>query len=866
MVRNTRRLRTHHKRSYRRKTQKGGFTPQLIAEISAQISSRLGTILGNLLSRSEASGSATLATRSIAETGTAAAESLISALQKAVQQAVSKNPTLAGEAPAITNEILTSATARLAQSASATAVTRGVTAAAAAMAGTAATALTTSASAVAAALGTSLATAARNPETGRVLLRLLRSRVLPSIQQSIQSLLRSGRSAAAREAAVLLQSSARAGIQSGLTSFGRAAAARPGPLTSQLLGLQRMPYGMKGYVPSGTRGFASQAERTAAQRVEGKAVTEAEAKLASEAEAKAAERARTLAEGVESGASTATQEAVAETAAEIPAKGVSRFTVYSAEQIEKMSRTELQKLWEHARGKELPKGYLTKTMKKEVAKNMEALSQKQKNKFGFSQSPPPKVSTQPLADKIVEGVKDAIKQKGGTASEVVAVEGEVAKLTQQIGNMADLTFRPSPQFAEVITNPQAMEGVLRGLPAVEGNGSSFVMQLLEKTVFENGVRARATGLVQLSPSNVQAYTIFGGKQITAAEVAAYNNAVKESMKLLLEKIPKNQVENLIKVLKPETMHAFRTGFFDYFLTSPQNAMNALNTIVNQVIPHMRLTPGAMDRIITTLQHNPNDLSTVLTQIVGQRSVAQQEVSFASQLWRERGIAQTIGRYSVLGAGASVILFLAAFYGISSPYDLVFQLRQELHTIGLSDTISSSIDTLDRFYDGLMYAVTSRNVENGISNGVIAPATGVFSAISSRWSNFMQAGRARTIFETLRNNFLFALSGIYGQYALMFAGAAVVGSIIYKWRKLRIDAENARLAAAAADADADAAQLAEAAADDDDEEGDGALENNNNVPNLPQGAIQRAIAPNTVAAVPRANLAAAPSLPANTNNW
>jgi len=840
MVRKTRHQRKHKKHAYRNKTQKGGFTPQLIAEISAQISSRLGTILSNLLSRSEASGSATLATRSIAETGSAAAESLVSALRTAVQQAVSRSPALAREAPAITNEILTSATARLAQSASATATSRSAAAAAVAMTGIASTALATSASAVATALGSSLASASRNPETARAILSVLRSRVLPSIQ----SMLRSGRANAAREAATLLQPAA---LRTGLTSFGRAAAARPSAFTSQILGLQPAPYGMRGVVPRGARGISTQAERTTAQRLEAEAAQRLEAEAAQRLEAEAAQRLETnaqrrAAEAAGANVSAAAEEALAEVTGS--AKGMVPRTIFTKEQVNELSRTQLIRIWEEGNpGKTLTKGYKTDQLKKNALKIMDDLSKKQQAKFGISGPPPPKSANLLLpkvptpSDLLSQAAKEELGKRGGSATDAIKIDMSITKGKQEVGNMFDHVFTPAPQITSVITNPQAMGAALRDIPAVADNASSLVNTLFDKTALGRAIEA-----VQFSKSNVAFYRMFGGKQIAGAEVAAYNTAVKESIRLLLEKTPKREVENLIEVMTNERMRSFRTGFFDYFLTSPQSAMNALNTIVNQIIPHMRLTPGAMDRIITTLQQAPNDLPTVLTQIVGQRSIAQQEVSFASQLWRQRGVAQTVGRYAVLGVGASALLFLAALYGISSPYELLWHLRQDLQSIGLNDIVTSSVDTLDRFYDGLMFSVANRNVENGISNGVIAPATGILTGVSSWWSNFMRAGRPTTIFETLRDNLVSVMNNINGEYAMAFAGAAVIAALIYRARQLRIDAENAQLAAA------------------------GVNSSDTNFPNLPPTAYERMIDQRNAAAVPRANLAALPNLPANTNNW
>jgi hypothetical protein len=141
----------------------------------------------------------------------------------------------------------------------------------------------------------------------------------------------------------------------------------------------------------------------------------------------------------------------------------------------------------------------------------------------------------------------------------------------------------------------------------------------------------------------------------------------------------------------------------------------------------------------------------------------------------------------------------------------------------------------------MFSVANRNVENGISNGVIAPATSILASASSWWSNFMRAGRPTTIFETLRDNLVSVMNNINGEYVMVFAGAAVVGALIYRARQLRIDAENAQLTAA------------------------GVNSSDTNFPNLPPIAYQRAISQHNAAAVPRA-VAAFPNLPANTNNW
>ena len=191
MVHKTRHAPKHKKHAYRHKTQKGGFTPALISSISQQISSRLGPMLGHFLERAQVSGSAQYATQAIAETGSVAAEALASALRQVVNEAISKTPALASSAEAITNEILTSAAARISQSSS---VTAGAAAAPAAAALTAAAgaALATSAAAAGSVLFSMLQSTARNPEQARTLVTTLRESVLPAIKRQIDRFLQRG--------------------------------------------------------------------------------------------------------------------------------------------------------------------------------------------------------------------------------------------------------------------------------------------------------------------------------------------------------------------------------------------------------------------------------------------------------------------------------------------------------------------------------------------------------------------------------------------------------------------------------------------------------------------------------------------------
>jgi hypothetical protein len=817
MVRNTRHVQKHRKKAYRYKTQKGGAVSQLVSSISNAISHRIGPLFIDLLHRAQASGSAPLATHAIAQTGTLAAEGLSTALQSVVSEAVASNPELARSSALITNEILTSAATRLAASANATAgITTG--ASAAALATAAAGALSTSASATGAVLFSLLQTATSSPETMRQLIDVLRRQVLPSVQKGIRRVISQGAASAVREAAAPALVMRNPALLSG-----------PGfPLRTP--GVPARGQFARVMVQQGTqprRGFASVAANSAAA-------------------ARARER---VAEAANANGPAAIEETPANAA---PAPGArSTKGVLTDEQIDQLTRVQLKRYWEEY----TPPGTVGRPARvapsgaagtKQMRKNMKDVimpeyRQEYARIVGKEYPPPVKnagvIARPEVADLIKLRAKEIVVAEGGSPAQATKIDKAVETSKQQTANAFDLLFKPSPQFQGMITSPEVMAAVIADTPIVANNAASLTNALLRDSALGKSVKA-----FQFSERNVNYYRIFGGNKIDAIYVESYNRNVESALRLLLERASKSEIENLMATITEPQMQAFRIAFFDYFLSSPPDAMRVMQTIVVQILPYNRLTPVAFDSIITALQHNPEGIAAVLERIVGQRAVAEQEVSYAIRLWRSRGAGQTTGRYGIMALGVSAILFLATWYDFSNPNELMWLLRNELAGFGFNDIIVNGINSMDRFYDAVHYAIVGRNAEQAISDGIINPVAAVASAAAGRWDQFIQAGRPLSIFETIVNNLNTILDRVGRDNAMIFAGGAVVSILIYQARQ-QAATRNAALAPPNAAL---------------------APPNPNDLPPLLPNTA--ALASPNVAANPRRNLASLPALPANGNNW
>ena len=479
-------------------------------------------------------------------------------------------------------------------------------------------------------------------------------------------------------------------------------------------------------------------------------------------------------------------------------------------------------------------------------------------------SPPPAASTvlqlssKPISDLIALSAKEKIRLEGGGSAEAAKIDSSLEKTKETVANSFDLIFSPAPIFTEAITDPEVMARLVSEIPEVADNAVSLFPEILRDSAVGKAIQA-----VKMSKENIPYYSTFGRMTVDSTYLIAYNRNVERSMTLLLSRASREEVQNLMRILTVPQMQAFRTGLFDLFLLAPRDAMRALQTIVGQILPHNLLTPAAFDLINTTLQQNPDNLSAVLERIVRERASAEQEVSFATRLWRYRAAGQTTGRYGILGLGVGAVLFLAALYGFSNPYELIFILRNELASFGLSDMLAEGINRLDHFYDALHFAVIGRNAEQAISTGVVAPASATIQAVRNWWSGFIQAGHPRTIVEVVVDNLNTILDRVGRQNAALFAGASVIGIMVYRGRQLAIQEERTQLAAVVV-------PEPPAAPRDNRPENVNANGGNNNspVPNLPP----RASLPREnfgIASLRRSNqnmAAIAAALPGNRNNW
>jgi hypothetical protein len=720
------------RKTYHKKGKKKRHISQVKTQKGGQVGElivRVGGILTSVLRRLPGSLGRVAATAGPV-TSAQATQMIEGAIQNTVQAAVSRAPELSDAVGQITSNIIRASGVAIEQLATATTNVRLTDAT---------PALATIAAAIATGLLGSIAVVARTPE-GRESLRRV-------IQTSIDSVFRT--EVAVPPAAAPL-----------VSPFARVLHSPSAPFRPGVTGRRRFA---EAVVRHGTRGFSTRAG--------------------------------------ENGAPVRAPDPVDAEATVLLNQSTKDKVIFSDEEIATMDRPKLVRILTNQWGytpvprepidklREKARGYMAEARAAQVAR------------FQFAEPPPARgihpaqvaqqapvmlpghlqntMPTQVLAN----AAKDAVQ----TVEEKTAIDAMMNDTKEKAANMYDLIFTSTQKLSRLLTDPTALRDMFPDFAPLADNGADLLPAVL-------GSSYRAIQAVQIGERNIQGYKILGNRVITDPTlVRSYNENVETTLRFLLERTPRAQVRELIHVMETEAMTSFKIALFDFFLTKPVEALQVLDTIVTHIMPNLNRLPGIMRQITIRLRDNPETVITFIDQMLGRLGTEQREHSNERWLAYQRGVGFAAGRYGVLALGFAGLIFLGAFLGTDSIPNFMWRLQMEMETFSFGNLTNRIISTAEQFYDSLTFAITGRNAEQAITNGVLVPIEGVFGRAQNWWSNFIQAGRPRTFFETMVENITTLTGNINRTHATMFGGAAVLAILLYRSRRARLAANAAVLA-------------------------------------------------------------------------
>lgn len=265
-----------------------------------------------------------------------------------------------------------------------------------------------------------------------------------------------------------------------------------------------------------------------------------------------------------------------------------------------------------------------------------------------------------------------VKIPGSTPAQVSSATDEATSVYTRVFGKAD---NPPLVSKTVLDQAAAEEAEAAALlarrqrppeaqfPAIvpSNNATSLIDLIKAYTPYGMSLRRLKTAL-EIGAKNVRTFGVLARNlALEGRSIAAYNEFIEESLKVILEHASYKQVGKLITVFTPQRLIEFKEAMTSLFSYSHTHATRVLNIMLTKIIPGSKYNEALIDGLIQIMRNNPSEalaeINKLAAQVMAQEIITGAATSQAAA--KGAGWFKIKSYYSLLlaGGGASV-LFLA----------------------------------------------------------------------------------------------------------------------------------------------------------------------------------------------------------------